>query len=62
MPIVGVCTGYCTGEHKSDLTSLNLRGQLPVYVEGEIVVSDLLAAIIWIEEQHSGSGTRCCRR
>ncbi len=47
-----------TGEHKSDLvTRLNPRGQLPVYEEGDIVIPDSLASIIWIEEQHSKSGT-----
>lgn len=45
------------GDHKSDLvTRLNPRGQLPVYEEGDIVISDSLAAIIWIEEQHGMSG------
>lgn len=45
------------GEHKSDLiTHLNPRGQLPVFEEGDIVMSDSLAAIIWIEEQHGESG------
>jgi glutathione S-transferase len=47
-----------TGEHKSDLvTRLNPRGQLPVYEEGDIVIPDSLASIIWIEEQHGKSGT-----
>lgn len=52
------CLQCAAGDHKSDLvTRLNPRGQLPVYEEGDIVIPDSLASIIWIEEQHGKSGT-----
>jgi glutathione S-transferase len=45
-------------EHKSEeVLALNPRGQVPTFKDGDVVVNESLAAIIYLEETYANQGT-----
>ena len=51
------CLSLGKKEHKSDLIlSLNPRGQVPTFVDGDALVHESLAAIIYLELQYPNKG------
>nr|AAC50036.1 glutathione S-transferase [Coccomyxa sp. PA] len=44
---------FSKGEHKSeDILKLNPRGQVPTFVDGDVVVNESLAALLYIQDKY----------
>ena len=50
---------HCTEEHKSpEVMAINPRGQLPAFKDGDAIVNESFAAIIYLEERYADSGAQ----